>query len=506
MRFPRVLKALGTLLLIFSVSLAIPFFGSLYWDDGVPESSVPNPITGGFLRQTTLVYLATFLLILVLGTLMVLLPREELEELRERESFAIVGFAYLLLALLASVPFLLLGVTRSPAAAFFESMSGLTTTGATVLRVPLEQYPASIHLWRSTLQYVGGMGIVVLSVALLRRMTEGAYLLMSMEVPGGQVTRIKPKITQTAKALWTLYTILVSVMFLTLWPLMHYTGRRLGWKTAAFDALTTSMSALSTGGFSPHGDSIGFYASPWITWTVILFMIVGGGSFTLYWLAAHGRPGRLLRNGEFQLYLGLLLGGVVVMAASLFFNGSSGLKAVEESSFHAASFMTTTGFTTTNHDAFPDLAKFILLLLMFLGASTGSTSGGIKVARIQLLTRLTLREVQKLLHPQAVSTVKVEGRILPDDAVRRVVVFFFSYLGIFILGALALLVVGFPLLDGLSASASLVGNVGPAFGRAAFTFDGVSTWGHLVGGVLMWLGRLEIFTGLLLFVPATYRD
>lgn len=222
MRYPRVLKALGTLLLIFSIFLLIPLLGSLVWDNPttVEPSPVPNPFSGGFFLETTVAFFATLLLAILLGLFLVVLPREQLEELRERESFAIVGFAYILLSLVSAIPFLLLQVTTNPMVAIFESMSGLTTTGATALAFPLEQFPASVHLWRATLQYLGGMGIIVLSVAVLQRMTEGAYMLMSMEIPGGAVTRIKPKITQTAKALWTIYTFIVSAMFVVLFLLL----------------------------------------------------------------------------------------------------------------------------------------------------------------------------------------------------------------------------------------------------------------------------------------------
>lgn len=506
MRYPRVLKALGTILLIFSVTLLVPLFGSLVWDEEVRPSTTTNPFNDSDIPQTTIAFLATLLLTVLLGLVLVVVPRETLEELRERESFAIVGFSYLGLSLLGSIPFLLTGVTRSPITALFETMSGLTTTGATALALPLEQYPASIHLWRSTLQFLGGMGIIVLSIAVLQRMTEGAYKLMSMEAPGGTVTRIKPKITQTAKALWTLYVFLVLSEFAILVPLMHFTGQKLPWKTSIFDALCTAMSTLSTGGFSPRTDSIGFYGSTAITWVVLFFIILGGVNFNLYWIASHGQPGRLFRDPEFRYYIGILVFAWVAVALALYWDGVETSDAVAQSLFHSSSFMTTTGFTTTNHDAFPDLAKMLLLLVMFTGACTGSTAGGLKVLRIQLLVSLTSREVLKLLHPHAVSTVKVAGRILPEDTIRRVVVFFYSFLTIFIMGAVGFIALGFPLVDGIASSIALLSNVGPSFGLAAFSFQDVGPAAQVLGYALMWLGRLEIFTVLLLFVPATYRD
>lgn len=504
MRFARVLAGLGMLFRLFSFSLIIPFLASLWWD---PRTSLFSVLGLFEVPTSTVVFFFVFIIILLLGYLLTSLAPVGLDEVREREGFAIVGFAWLILAALGGLPFLLTGTTQNPLAAYFETMSGLTTTGATALPLSsFDQILPSIHMWRATLQFVGGLGIIVLAVAVLARLTEAGQRLMSAETPGGQVSRLKPKITQTAAALWNVYLIFTVVLFAVLWPTMHFTGRHLGWKDAAFDAVVVSFTTMSTGGFSNRADSIGFYQSDILTGIVTIFMLAAGVNFNLYWHMFHGRRQRLLRDSEFRFYLSVFLLAFVAVAVILIYNGRGINDGIEGAAFQTASFLTSTGATSADHNAFPDAAKMVLLLLMFTGACVGSTSGGLKSIRILLLLRLTRIELQKLLHPHAVATLKVEGRIIPEDTLRRVVVFFFAYVTLVLVGSFLYAFIGFDFISAISTATSLVGNTGPAFGRAAYAFDGVSDFGKVIGILLMWMGRLEIFTVLVLFFPRTYRD
>ena len=504
MRLARVLAGLGTLFRLFSFSLLIPMFASLWWD---PRTNLFS-VAGLFdVPTSAIVFFFVFVIIMLLGYLLTSLATVELEELREREGFAIVGFAWLILAALGGIPFLLTGTTQNPLSAYFETMSGLTTTGATAL--PLSTFDSilpSIHMWRATLQFVGGLGIIVLAVAVLARLTDAGQRLMSAETPGGQVTRLKPKITQTAAALWNVYIAFAAVLFAIVWPTIHFTGRQLPWKDAAFDALIISFTTMSTGGFSNRADSIAFFQSDVLTGVVTIFMLAAGVNFNLYWHLFHGRRRLLLRDSEFRFYLSVFLIAFVAIAVILLYNGRSVNEGIEASAFQTASFLTSTGATSADHNAFPDAARLVLLLLMFTGACVGSTSGGLKSIRILLLLRLTRIELQKLLHPHAVANLKVEGRIIPEDTLRRVVVFFFAYVTLVLVGSFLYAFIGFDFISAISTATSMVGNTGPAFGRAAYAFSDVSDFGKVVGILLMWMGRLEIFTVLVLFFPRTYRD
>lgn len=506
MHFARVLHGLGTIFKLFSFSLLIPFFGSFVWDENVAPSGIPNPFGGEF-RLTTVAFFLTFVIILLVGFVLTNFAKVQLEELREREGYAIVGFAWLTLAAFGSLPLILTRTTLEPLDAYFEVMSGLTTTGATALDPnQFDGIAPSVHLWRATTQYVGGLGIIVLAIAMFSRLTEGAHRLMAAETPGGTVTRLKPKITETAGALWTLYVGFGGVLFFVLWFSMRLLGRGLPWKDAALDALITTFTTLSTGGFSNRAASIDYYDSSFITWIITLAMFLAGINFNLYWLFFHGRRGRLWRDAEARFYLAIFLTAALATSAVLYnakLNLGSSLK---HGFFQAASFVTTTGYTSTDHNAFPDAARLVLFLMMFLGACVGSTAGGIKAFRILLLLRLTRRELQRLLHPHAVASVKVEGRMLPDEVLRRVVVFFFCYVTLVVVGGFVYTFLGMDFVSGVSASATLVGNVGPGFNQVAYSFHHVPDLGKAAAILLMWMGRLEIFTALILFVPATYRE
>lgn len=506
MKFARVGYLLGSVFKVFALFLLIPLLGSLYWDEDVRPSAI-SEILPGTLRETTATFLLTFIFVFLLGFLLTAtFPKIE-EDLREREAFFVVGFGWLFCAALGGLPFLLSGATRDPTVALFEGMSGITTTGFTALDVPLERYPESLHLWRGSLHFFGGLGIVLVAVAVITRLTEGAHKLLSMEAGTGDVTRLRPKLSQTAKSLFGVYVTINLLAFVAFWLALRYTGDRLGWKPAAYHALVHSMGTIATGGMSTRTDSIAAFDSSLFNTLVIFAAFASGVSFVLYYRVLHGGAGQLWHHPEFRFYVTMILLSAVAVAAFLLYEGRTAASGVAHALAAVVTTITTTGYTTTNLDAFPDGAKLFLLLLMFTGGMVGSTAGGIKVARIFLLLRLSLQELQKLLHPHAVTIVKMGGRLFPEDSMRRIVVFFFAYVTVFIAGALGFGLLGFDLESSLSASAASIGNVGFGFGAVAIGFASpVPEAARVLATLLMWIGRLEIFTVLLLFIPATYRS
>lgn len=503
MRGRRVTAGLGGILRTFSWAALVPAAASLAWDEGVATHDVPwVPFD---LRTTTVVFVLLFAFIRLLGDLLQFHGVKELDAMREHEGFVLVGAAWFILAALSSLPFLLLGATGNPVDAVFESMSGLTTTGATVLTGRLESYPPSLMLWRGLLQWLGGIGIVVVAVAVLAQVTEGGHKILAMEAPGDQFARIQPRFLATARALARIYAGLTALLFGLYLLLMHYGPVALPWSQASYDALLHAFTTMSTGGFSHRTASLAAYGHAPLFWVTTVFMLVAGGSFTLYWMTLRTRHKTIWKSPELRFYLGVFAAAALIISVSLFLDGRNVVDAATHGAFQTASFLTTTGYTSTAHDAFPDSAKLVLLLLMFTGGMSGSTAGGIKTFRILLLLELVLRETQKLLHRRAVVPVKMDGHAVPFQAIRRILVFFFAYLFLFLLGSLAYAAMGLDVVSAFSASAATQGNVGPGLGDVATTFATVPWPGKIVAIVQMWLGRLEIFTVLLLFVPATYR-
>lgn len=510
MKFRRITQTLGRILQIYALFLLLPILASLYWDTGEPSDLAAE--LGLDMRHTTVGFLLSFLFIYFLGLLLSLISRAELEDLREREGYFVVGFGWLLCAALGSLPFVLTGATRDPTVAWFESMSAITTTGFSALIDPtdplsLERLPPSIHIWRGTLHFFGGLGIVLVAVAILSRLTEGAVKLIGSETAGGDVTRLRPKLTQTAKSLFSVYIVLTLLVFLAFWLSIRYTADGYSWKLAGFHALVHAFGTVATGGMSSLTSSVAGFASPWVSWVMVVGMFLSGVSFPLYYLAVHMGFGRLFRNPEFRFFVTLVVLASVAVFTFLLREGSSFAAALSSSIFTVITTLTCTGYTDANPDLFPDGAKLILVFLMFTGAMVGSTTGAIKLGRIYLLLVLTYRELQKLLHPHAISVVKMGGRIFPEETLRRVIVFFFSYVSVFIAGAVGFSALGFDLQSSISASASSLGNVGYGFGIVAPGFGPqVTETARLLGTLLMWVGRLEIFTALLILVPATYRN
>lgn len=503
----KVLRLAGTfasLLKVFAFFLLIPLAASLYWDENLPTNSdVSNQALG--LKATTVAFGLTFALVLILGFMISALAGPHVGDLREREALFVVGTAWLWCALLGGIPFLVTHATLDPSIAFFEAMSGLTTTGFSALAGPLEQYPESLHVWRATLQLFGGMGIVLVAVAIVARLTEGGARMMGSEA-GGEMERLRPKLSHTARSLFLIY-LTVFALSLGAFLVAFRFDAGLDWKSSVYESYVHASAAVATGGFSSHSDSLAAFGSHAVIWVGLVAMFAGGISFPLYFKAVRHGIGVIFRNHEFRFFLGVLAAAFVAVGVFFFLDGRSVGYIVEHGLFFVVTSLVTCGFTSTGVGDLPDGVKLVLLFLMFTGAMVGSTTGAIKLSRIALLLRLTADELRRLLHPRAVTVAKFAGQILPEGAQRRVIVFFFTYVTLFIAGALFFSLLGSDLDSSLVRSAATLGGVGYGWGDAAGGFaDPISPWARFGGVLLMWMGRLEIFTVLVLLFPRTYRD
>jgi trk system potassium uptake protein TrkH len=427
-------------------------------------------------------------------------------EIRDKEALVSVGLGWLIAVFFCSLPYIFSETLPNPIDAYFETMSGFTTTGATVIG-DVQILPNSILFWRGLTQWLGGLGIILLAVLVLSRFMGGAGIFIKAEVSGHSIARLKPKILHTVLILWGVYMIFTIAQTV----LLRLAG--MSW----FDALAHTFTTLSTGGFSTKNASIGYYSFYdnylAIQIIIIFFMIALGVNFTLYPLMFTKKIKEGLKNPELKAYLAIIAITTVVITAILFLRTYSGniIMSIRESLFQVSSIITTTGFTTSDYTTWPALAQYILLLLMFIGGCAGSTAGAIKVIRFVVLLKVTGREIKKSIHPRAVVPVTIGGKPISEDTIKSIVSFFFIYLFIFLIASILLIPVfsgrGDAITTGISAAATSLGNVGPGLGSVGpmFTYSSIHSFGKLVMIVCMWLGRIEIFAGLIIFSPSTYR-
>jgi trk system potassium uptake protein TrkH len=416
-------------------------------------------------------------------------------ELNAREALTIVGLAWLAIVAAGAIPFFTTGVAPSIAGALFESVSGFTTTGATIYPV-IEDLPTSILLWRSLSHWIGGMGIIVLGVAILPLLGVGGAQLFFAEAPGITSDKIRPRIATTARLLWGVYVGLTGALM----------AAYLGLGMSFFDALNHSMSALATGGFSTRTASMGYY-SPAIQWVTVLFMFFAGVNFTLHYRALTGKPLALFRNAEFRWYLtsAILFSLVCFVVLGLSGNDWS-TDLARDSVFSVVSIHSTTGFGTADFAAWPVLLQSLLLALMFVGGMGGSTGGGFKMIRGAVVAQHVLGEIRKVLHPKAVIVTRVGGHPIRQDLVLKVLAFLAMYMGTHAIGTAILAALGSDLVTALSASLAALSSIGPGLSEVgpAANYGHMSDTALLVLSALMLLGRLEFYTLLVLLVPSTW--
>ncbi len=418
------------------------------------------------------------------------------ERLRIADVFAVVVAAWVALAIVGGLPYLFTGTLDRPDDAMFEAISGFTTTGATVLR-PIEGTGMGILFWRSLSQWIGGMGVIVLVVAVLPTVGAGGMDLLQAEAPGPTGERLTPKVRHTARRLWGVYlllTVLVVVGFLI-------GGMSL------YDAAVHSFTTVSTGGFSPYNASMAHFNSAFIEWVAIAGMFLAGGSFTLYFRAIRGSIGPLYRSMEFRVYVIVVIGSSLVcylINADEFGYGHEGLRG---SLFTIVSIVSTTGFATVDYEQWSEAAQVILLFLMPVGAMAGSTAGGVKFIRVLSVASYSWREIRRQLHPRLVRPIRVGDSIVEEEIAARVNGFLILALAIFGSGVVAIALTGEDLWTSMSASATAFGNVGPGMSELGPTDDmrNLSALARVVVMGEMLLGRLEIYPILLAFAAAPRR-
>ena len=421
--------------------------------------------------------------------------------LNNKDGFAIVTLAWLLVALAGAQPFYLTGAIPNFTDAWFESMSGVTTTGATIIgnieTLPnlvngIESLPHGVLFWRSFIQWIGGMGIIVFTIAILPLLGVGGVQLFKAEVPGPVADKIRPRINQTAKILWMVYVGFTFVQVL----LLGLAG--MPW----FDSVCHAFTTMPTGGFSTQNASIAAYSNPLIHYIIIFFMFVAGVNFTLHFRAITGNYKAHLKDYEFRVYLSI----ICIATLLIFFNISSANSDWSHNSFLISLFeslamLTGTGYANADYELWPFFSQHILLIIMFFGAMGGSTSGGMKITRIILLIKYAATETRRMLHARAIIPIRIGDRFISDEVVRNTLGFSLIYLSIFVLTSFVLTAFNLDLLSAIGASASAIGNVGPAFGAFGPTdnYALLHPIGKWMLTICMLLGRLEIFTIMVLF-------
>lgn len=487
MNYAVILKVLGLLLMLFSTTYLIPLIVSLFHHDG-----------------SSAAFTWSLIITMTLGALLWIPFSTNKSEMRSRDGFLITVLFWVVLGVIGSLPFILSTEPHiSIVDSIFESVSGLTTTGATVI-THLDELPESILFYRQMLQWMGGIGIIVIALAILPMLGIGGMQLYRAEVPGPvKDNKLTPRIGETAKVLFFIYLVLTI-------------GCALAYKAAgmtAFDAVGHSFSTVSIGGFSPHDASMGYflahpqYNGELIMSICIFFTVISGLNFGLHYYAFFRMSlGHYIKDSEARVYLSLLGGSAVfvvigLMLANRFDNSEVALQGI----FHTVSIMTTAGFTASDLSTWPEHIAFFLLFLSFFGACAASTGGGIKIGRMVILARQTLREIARLIHPSAVIPIKVNQRTVDARITDAIWGFFGAYLIVFYAMVLVLLATGLDYVSAWSSVAATLNNLGPGLGEVASNYASVNWFGKLALSFAMILGRLELFTLIVLFVPMFWR-
>jgi trk system potassium uptake protein TrkH len=420
---------------------------------------------------------------------------DDVSLLRRVEGLAIVSVTWLVIAHVSALPYIAAGLSFTDA--LFESMSGLTTTGATIL-TDFETLDRGMFFWRALTHWLGGLGVIALFIAILPRLAIGGRELFFAEAAGPTDDKLTPQLRRTAIALWQLYSALTLAQTVAL----VVAGMSL------YDAVCHAFATMAAGGFSPHPLSIAGYASPTIDWIVTVFMFAAGANFALQYRAVLGRHGAIGQDEEFRAYAGIVLIAALVVTGFLLREGIAPHDAFRHATFQVVSIITTTGFASTDFQLWSDQPKMVLLMLMFVGGCAGSAAGGPKVVRHILMARLTLRELKRVLHPRSVLPVKLGGRVVPEHILRDVQVFMLFYLLTFAVTTTVTVVLGADLITGISASIACLGNIGPGFNDVGpmASFGQFHPVSKIVLTLAMWIGRLEVITVLVLFRAEFWRS
>ncbi|BBD07625.1 TrkH family potassium uptake protein [Desulfovibrio ferrophilus] len=481
MRWQYTLYVVGALLVSIGMTMLLALGWSVYYGD---SAIMP-------LMESILITLS------IGGGMFHIFRNPEAPAMNHREGMAIVAIGWIAAALMGALPFWFAGTFATFTDCFFESMSGFTTTGASVLS-DIEALPRGILFWRSLTHWLGGMGIIVLSLAILPFLGVGGMQLYKAEVPGPVAEKLKPRIKDTAMLLWKVYllfTVLQTVLLL------------LGGMDL-FESLCHTFGTMATGGFSTRNTSIAAYDSVYFDTVITIFMLIAGANFTLHYNVLRGRPAVMFRDPEFKFFMSIFVIFTLASTISIWGNNYESLgDALRFASFQVASIMTTTGYATADYEIWTPLPQALLLLLMFLGGCAGSTGGGIKCMRIMLLLKLAYQELFRLIHPRAVTRVKLGRHNVEPEVLSSITGFFMLFLGLFILSSFLLAAMGVDVVTAFSAVVASIGNIGPGLGGVGPTdnYAHLPMMGKWLLVFCMLLGRLEIYTVIILFVPEFWR-
>lgn len=430
----------------------------------------------------------------ILGFTGIILTKDAPKELNRKEGFLLVTLSWIVVSAFGSLPYMLIGHLDFTDA-FFETMSGFTTTGASILE-DIEALPKSLLFWRSLTHWLGGMGIVVLTVAILPILGVGGMKLIKAEAPGPSVEKISPRITETAKYLWFTYILLSAIETVLL----------LAGGMDLFDALTHTFGTMATGGFSPKNSSVAFFHSAYIDWVITIFMFIAGANFAIHFKLLTGKFSSL-KDEELKAYTLIIIIAVFIVTIFNLPIYKDFFNSLRFSAFQVVSIMTTTGYVTADYEKWKPAAQMILFLLMFIGGCAGSTGGSIKVIRVYTLTKQAINELKYNIHPKGVFTLRLNGQHIRKNMIYSTAGFFFLYMATFLTIALAVSLFGVDILTSLSASAATLGNIGPGFGMVGPT-DNYAWLPSIVKWILsfaMLVGRLEIYTVFVLFSTAFWK-
>ncbi len=455
-------------------------------------------ISLGYGEGDTLAFVWTILLLVLVGGPLRLFIKTEKANLRAKEGFLVVSLAWILLSIFGALPFVFSGVIPNFVDALFEAVSGFTTTGASILP-NVEGHPHGIMFWRSFTHWIGGMGVLVLTLALLPQMSGRTSHLVRAESPGPTLSKLVPRMSDTAKILYLIYGVLTVIEFL----LLMLAGMN------AFDAAIHAFGTAGTGGFSNYGASVGHFNSALIDGIITVFMVLFGINFVMYYKLIVRNFDDIKANEELKWYLGLYLGITVIITLIILPEYGNVFTALRYSSFQVATIISTTGYATTNFNLWPIAARMLILLTMFLGSCAGSTAGGMKICRIGMLSKQAAREIRHTFQPRKAMVVRFEGKAVDEGVLRQVATFAFIYVSLVVVGGFLLSLEGkFDVQTNFTAALTCVSNVGPGLGEVvgpAGNFAGYGPFAKLLLSFLMLAGRLEIFPMLALFHPAMWR-
>ena len=479
MNITAILNIIGHVMKYEIILLLIPFFVALFYGQGDANA-----------------FLYTVLLMIPIALILIKIKGKK-NEIYAKEGFLTVGLAWIVISFFGALPFVFSGAIPSLVDAFFETSSGFTTTGASIL-TEIQSLPKGILFWRSFTHWVGGMGFLIFILALMPTFSGNTIHLLKAESPGPTPGKIVPKIKQTAKILYAIYFVL------TLIETIFLKSAGLSW----YDSIIHALGTAGTGGFSNMNASVAAFNNPAVEWIITIFMLLFGVNFVLYFQLIRGNVKAFFKSEELKWYLIAVFASIIIIAVNIIpFNHGDVTKSIRDSAFQVSSIVTTTGYATVNFNLWPTLSKVILIMLMFMGAMAGSTGGGIKTIRIVIIFKAIRREIDKILHPRRVKSVKIDGNVVEEETISGVFLFIFAYI---IISLIAIFIVSFDNFDVPTTVTSVIAtlsNIGPGLEMVgpAGNFSAFSDLSKLVLSFCMLAGRLEIYPMLILFSPSLWK-